>query len=84
MERRLIFHGSDDCGHTTLILQVYFMFQAGNKYSALGQQQVTWNPMDMKDHKTLQLQQLYKNGSKATEESNSVDEIAGTNNVTSS
>lgn len=57
---------------------------AGNKYSALGQQQVTWNPMDMKDHKTLQLQQLYKNGSKATEESNSVDEIAGTNNVTSS
>lgn len=59
------------------------MFQAGNRYSALGQQQVTWNPMDSKDHKTLQLQQLYKNSSQATEESNRAAETVGTNNVTS-
>jgi hypothetical protein len=46
------------------------MFQTGNKYPAPVQHPVTWNPMDIKDHKTLKLKQLYKNGSNATEESN--------------
>jgi hypothetical protein len=43
------------------------MFQKGNRYSGPGQHPVTWNPMDSTDHKTLKLQELYKNGSNATE-----------------
>jgi hypothetical protein len=46
------------------------MFQGANKYSEIGQQQVIMNPMEGKDHITSHLQQLYKNGSKLTEESN--------------
>jgi hypothetical protein len=59
------------------------MFQTGNRYSAPGQHPVTWNPMDSKDHKTLKLQQLYKNGSNANEESNNATVTVGTNDVTS-
>jgi hypothetical protein len=47
------------------------MFQKANKYLAVGQKEVIPNPMKGKDHVTSQLQQLYKNSSKATEESNS-------------
>jgi len=39
--------------------------------------------MDSKDHKTLKLQQLYKKGSNATEESNNATVTVGTNDVTS-
>jgi hypothetical protein len=46
------------------------MFQTANKYSAVGQEQVIRNPMEGKEHVISQLQQLYKKGSKATEESN--------------
>jgi hypothetical protein len=62
------------------------MFQRANKYSGVGQ--VIMNPMEGKDHVISQLQQLYKNGSKATEESNTetatadIDQ-AGTSNLTS-
>jgi len=59
------------------------MFQTGNRYSAPGQHPVTQNPMDSKDHKILKLQELYKNGSNATEESNNATLMAGTNDVTS-
>jgi hypothetical protein len=80
---RLIFHGPEDCGHTPFIRQMHFMFQMGNRYPAPGQHPVTWNPMDSKDHKILKLQQLYKNGSNATEVSNNATGTAGTNNVNS-
>jgi hypothetical protein len=46
------------------------MFQTSNKYPAGGQEQVIINPMEGKEHVISQLQQLYRNGSKATEESN--------------
>jgi hypothetical protein len=45
------------------------MFQRANKYSEIGQH-VIMNPMEGKDHITSHLQQLYKNGGKPTEESN--------------
>jgi len=80
---RLIFLGPEDCGHTPFIRQVCFMFQKSNRYSALGQHPVTWNPMDSMDHKTLKLQELYKNGSNATEQSNNATGTVGTNDVTS-
>jgi hypothetical protein len=59
------------------------MFQKGNRYSAPGKQPVTWNPTDSTDHKTLKLQELYKNGSNATEQSNNATATVGTNDVTS-
>jgi hypothetical protein len=59
------------------------MFQTDNRYPAPVHHPVTWNFMDSKDHKTLTLQQLYKNGSNATEESNNATGTAVTNNVTS-
>jgi hypothetical protein len=59
------------------------MFQTGNRYSTVGEQQFTQNPSINKDHITLQLQQLYKNGSKETEESNSITGTTKTNNITS-
>ena len=73
--RRLATHPSYD--------KRFFMFQTGNKHSAPGQHPVTWNPMDSKDHKTLKLKELYKNGSNATKESNTATVTVGTNNVTS-
>jgi len=60
-----------------------FVFQKGNRYSAPGQHPVTWNPMDSTDHKTLKLQELYKNGSNATEQSNNATGTVGTKDVTS-
>jgi len=39
--------------------------------------------MDSKDHKTLKLQELYKNVSSATEESNNTTVTVGKNDVTS-
>jgi hypothetical protein len=45
------------------------MFQRANKYSEIGQQHVIMNPMEGNNHVMLHLQQLYKNGSKANEES---------------
>jgi len=59
------------------------MFQKDNRYPAPGQHPVTWNPMDSKDHKILKLQELYKNSSNATDESNNATLTAGTNDVTS-
>lgn len=64
------------------------MFQTANKYSAVGQEQVITNPMEGKEHVISQLQQLYKNGSKATEESNTEtakedSELVGKSNMTS-
>jgi hypothetical protein len=64
------------------------VFQKANNYLALEQQQVVLNPMKDKDHVTSQLQQLYKNGSKATGESNNEVQTAdgdpaGTGNFTS-
>jgi hypothetical protein len=64
------------------------MFQNTNKYSGVGQQQLILNAMDGKDRIISQLQQLYKNGSKATEKSNSKAQTAdsgpaGTGNLTS-
>ncbi|XP_021926212.1 uncharacterized protein LOC110832995 [Zootermopsis nevadensis] len=59
-----------------------------NRYIGVGQHQVIQNPMKGKDHVTSQLQQLYKNGSKATEKSNSEGQTsdggpAGRGNFTS-
>jgi hypothetical protein len=62
---------------------VCFIFQTGNRHSAVGQQWMTPNPVEDKHHGTSELQQLYKNGNKATEDMNSAAGTTETSNVTS-
>ena len=61
----------------------YFMFETGNRHSAVAQQQVTVNPMEDKHHVTSELRQLYKDGSTGTEKTNSAAATTKTRNVTS-
>jgi hypothetical protein len=61
----------------------YFMFQKGNRHSAVAQQQVTVNPVEDKHHVTSELRQLYKDGSTGKENTNSAAATTERRSVTS-